>query len=609
MDINDFYRQIYSEINSEYDDATANNAYDYKENIFTSVFLQHMVDSGITSNPTQCECNVTVKNSKVKLSAYSLDDDAENLELFTSYFIDSESLESIPLSEIKNISHRAWSFFQYSLDGTLLSRIEQSSQAYQLASVLQHSYTNIDRIVIYVITNGQSNKNFFEVREINGKSVKIEVFDINRLYKNAVEGKTREEIVVDFGKTTGAPLPCVYVPDRTGKSDSYDYALTVFPGKTLYSLYDKYGPRLLEANVRSFLQSKGKVNAGIKNTLVSRPDRFMAYNNGLVLVADEINVEKVEDGYAIQWVKGLQIVNGGQTTASIFFDKKKNPDIDLSLVSVPAKIIIVNKNSSEEDTENLISLVAQYANSQNVVRAADLSSNKKFHVEFEKIVNSLWCGEGDRDQWFYERTTGSYNVMLNREASTKAQLRNIKTRIPLSRKITKVDLAKYLMSWDKKLCKTALGRQKNYVAFMEEIEKLERDQQFKPDEKWVKESIAKAIIFKQADKIVNRLKTTSKSVITNYLVAYLSFRIGDKISLKLIWNKQDISDELKNLLFDWGQKVNEVISSAANSKSTLITEWAKKDACWEDVKQISVDLPNAEEIPEMKSFLKENSLL
>lgn len=104
----------------------------------------------------------------------------------------------------------------------------------------------------------------------------------------------------------------------------------------------------------------------------------------------------------------------------------------------------MNKNSSEEDTENLISLVAQYANSQNVVRAADLSSNKKFHVEFEKIVNSLWCGEGDRDQWFYERTTGSYNVMLNREASTKAQLRNIKTRIPLSRKITKVDLAKYL---------------------------------------------------------------------------------------------------------------------------------------------------------------------
>ena len=91
----------------------------------------------------------------------------------------------------------------------------------------------------------------------------------------------------------------------------YDYALTAIPGEALRFLYEKYGARLLEANVRSFLSVTGKVNRGIRHTLKDDPQRFMAYNNGIVLVTDEMVPGKTsEGGPGILGLKGVQIVNG-----------------------------------------------------------------------------------------------------------------------------------------------------------------------------------------------------------------------------------------------------------------------------------------------------------
>src|SRR5262249_53012806 len=140
--------------------------------------------------------------------------------------------------------------------------------------------------------------------------------DIERLHRHWSEGKPRDEIVVNFEEVSGTALPCVYVP---GEESGYDYALTVMPGAALFFVYEKFGARLLEANVRSFLSASGKVNQGIRNTLRDDPERFMAYNNGIVIIADEIRLGQTSDGSpGIAWLKGMQVVNGGQTTASIY---------------------------------------------------------------------------------------------------------------------------------------------------------------------------------------------------------------------------------------------------------------------------------------------------
>lgn len=216
-------------------------------------------------------------------------------------------------------------------------------------------------------------------------------------------------------EVSGSPLPCVFVPGTI-----YDYALTVIPGEALRFIYEKYGARLLEANVRSFLSVTGKVNKGIRDTICINPERFMAYNNGIVLVADEALIGKTSDGGpGILWLKGMQVVNGGQTTASIYFTKRKNPEVDLSRVRVPAKVIILRSDDPATE-EAIISDISRYANTQNAVKQSDLSANKPFHIELEKLALNTYCPDGV-SRWFYERAAGSYNTMIAREGTSPAQ--------------------------------------------------------------------------------------------------------------------------------------------------------------------------------------------
>src|SRR5207244_4007116 len=207
--------------------------------------------------------------------------------------------------------------------GRLASSMDQSNDAYTLTITIQECYSNLDQIRVYVLTDRQAKAKNFKQREVSGKTVKLEVMDIERLHRHWSEGKPRDELVVNFEEVTGSALPCIFIP---GEVAEYDYAMTAIPGEALRFVYDKYGARLLEANVRSFLSATGKVNKGIRDTLKDTPERFMAYNNGIVIVADEIQLGQTSDGGpGLLWLKGMQIVNGGQTTASIYFTKKKSP--------------------------------------------------------------------------------------------------------------------------------------------------------------------------------------------------------------------------------------------------------------------------------------------
>ena len=392
-----------------------------------------------------------------------------------------------------------------------------------------------------------------------------------------------------------ARLPCVYVP---GDMTDYDYALeTVMPGKALRFVYDKYGERLLEANVRSFLSVTGKINRGIRDTLRSAPERFMAYNNGIVLIADELHLGRAPDGSpGILWLKGMQIVNGGQTTASIYFTKRRSPEVDLRKVRIPSKIIVL-KSQDSSDVEDLISDISRYASSQNVVRQSDLSANKPFHVELEKLSLSTYCPDGV-SRWFYERAAGSYKVMLDRGGSTPARLRQMKEAIPNARKITKTDLAKYLNAWDQEPDVVSRGAQKNFEKFMEKLPSPSgQEDAALPDVPAYKKMIARAILFKTAHSLIRPRFQAFQANITNYAVSLVAHCLGARLDLDSIWLQQGLSPQLQRQIQTWAVEVNAVLHRTAAGR--MVSEWAKKPECWEAVVKAHYSEP-AQDIPEVR---------
>jgi hypothetical protein len=307
----------------------------------------------------------------------------------------------------------------------------------------------------------------------------------------------------------------------------------------------------------------------------------MAYNNGIVLIADGARFVKTAEGApAIAWMKGLQIVNGGQTTAAIYFAKKKEQDLDLRFVRVAAKVIIMRSQDAVAE-EVLIGDISRFANSQSAVKTSDLSANKPFHVALEQLALSVYCPDG-RGRWFYERAAGSYNVMLMRDGTTPAKKKQIQESMPASRRITKTDLAKYLNTWDQKPDVVSMGAQKNFQRFMEDI--TDEDGQLLlavPDPAEYKRMIGKVIIFRKAQSITRSQLTAFHANVAAYTVSLLANRFGDRIDLEGVWANQDVSPELKEQLRIWALEVNTVLQQTANGR--MISEWAKKKECWDAV--------------------------
>ena len=591
MELIDFLRQTQAEVRERINNP--DSASPYEELVFTEIVMQHMADIGMTFEPATCHHEARFGNAILRLSGYALSDDTDQLDLFVSLYSGTDDLKSIPDSETKKAAEQCLRFLKGCAEGRLVKNMDESNEAYALAINIQECYRNLNQIRIYVLTDQQAATKNFQSREIGSKTIKLEVMDIERLHRHWSEGKPRDEITVNFKDVAGSSLPCIYVP---GEMSDYDYALTVIPGEVLRFVYEKYGARLLEANVRSFLNATGKVNRGIRDTLIKTPEHFMAYNNGIVILADEITMENTAGGIpGILWMRGMQIVNGGQTTATIYFAKKKEPRIDLSRVRIPAKIIVLRSEDIETE-ENMVSAVSRYANSQNAVKQADLSANRPFHVEIEKLANTSYCPDG-AGRWFYERAAGSYNVMLVREGTTPARLSRIRETIPTSRKITKTDLAKFLSTWDQKPDRVSLGSQKNFAAFMDELDIENSPWPALPDVTFYKRMVAKAILFKTAQKLVRPAFQAFQANITTYLVALISHRLGNRIDLDRIWQQQDLSPQLKQQMQSWAPEVNRILHQSASGK--MVSEWAKKAECWEAVRKGSYSQV-LDGIPEMK---------
>lgn len=557
----------------------------FTENAFVDVVAEHLAEIGMIENPITCHFSGKAGTGNVRLSGVAIPDDGERIDLIVAIFGGTGSPAAISSLDVTRFARQgARALLAASRQVHL--ELETASDRYAMMErICELLVAGTKQARVIIITDGTCTIRSLDQATVAGVDVNFEIYDIRRLMRTMRTGQTREVIDIDLAALGMPPIPCVEMPPG---AEPYETYLAIFSGDTLYELYETYGPRILEFNVRAFLQATGKVNRGIRDTIRDRPGYFMAYNNGISVTADEVRTYVVGSGIVITGFRGMQIVNGGQTTASIHRARKRDR-LDLSRVHVPAKITRLPPESVEE----MVPQISRYANTQNVIQEADFSSNEPFHIAVERLSKDIWA-PGEQTRWFYERSRGQYQTALNIEGTTEARARAFRERTPPANRISKTDLARFLNSWSRLPHIVSGGVQKNFIAYMRRMRES-RGAKWEPDEGFYRDAVAQAILFLAAQRIVRREGFPAYRInIATYLVAYLSHRTGGKLRLDLIWQRQSLSNDLESLLRTWSHAIDRQIQSSSAGRN--ITEWAKKEACWNALRQL--DLPIDCDLPE-----------
>jgi AIPR protein len=565
----------------------------YSEEEFTRLVLDKLGEEGALDNPVLLYQEGTFGRMRYKITGFAVPDTEDRVLLVTTVHTGELPPRELSVDEIRTAVTHAANFYKCSCEG-LHEKIEPSNtEASDLARRIFEIHDHIDVLRVVLLSDGMTGLKSIDVKAAkDGTRILVDMYGIERLHRILGEGLTRDDIVLDFTAENGTALPCLPASPEDGDYKAY---LTAIPAPILADVYEKYGTHLLELNVRAFLGVRGRksVNAGIRRTIQDEPARFLAYNNGIVATADEIAVDETRDGkLSIRALRGLQIVNGGQTTASLHRARKQDKS-KLDSIMVPAKIIWVKRDG----LDSMVAAVSRSANSQNTIQPADFSANDPFHVVVENLANNTWLPDHS-GRWFYERARGSYGAAELRASFRAVEQRRFARETPKSRRFSKTDLAKYLNAWEGLPHLVSRGNQKNFQLFMQTL-KEQYPNGFSPDDGWYRAFIAKAIIFRTVQAIVKARKFPAYSAnIAAYTVAYISWRAGGLIDFDRVWSDQAVSRDLRGMIEEWVVAVDQELRRTARSR--MPTEWAKKVECWEQLRELSLELP-ARLPPEMKA--------
>jgi hypothetical protein len=566
------------------------------EQVFTQFTIDLLADAGETENARTAhdEKGLGTKNQH-KINAYSISDNYETIDLFISIFKGTEKPERIPKEDIDTAAKRITNFFRKGIYKDYVNEIEESAPIFDFAHTLSNSEElkdNLVRINAIILTDGFYPGDFPENLIIAGYPIFYRVVDINYIFN--ITEKSHIPISINFDEED-FEVPCIVSPSENEEYQSY---LEIIPGSALAAIYEKFGSRLLEQNVRSFLQFTGNVNKGIRSTILKKPHMFLAYNNGIAATAEYIEIGKsINGGFIIKTVNDFQIVNGGQTTASLYHTLKKDK-ADISGIYVQLKLSVVK---NKEKFSEIVSEISEYANTQNKVSVSDLSSNRSYHIELEKLSRSIFTphtsGQTTQTKWFYERARGQYKNARLKDGFTKARQKAFDMKNPKNQMFTKEELAKYVNSYQeifdgKKMVIgphiVVRGNQKNYVQF------INYNLVKQPDNIYFEDIVSNVIIFRSFEKIYG-IKPNSigdlRYITVPYAISYLTYKTNGKLDLYKIWKNQGISDNLKSIAYELMVQVETSIKKAAEKNhGALYGEWAKKEDCWLALKSESFNI-------------------
>lgn len=533
------------------------------------------------------------------IDGYSYDTNNFSLSLFITLITSNDTPQTFAKKDVEPSLNKLVKFLMTALTEQHLSVVfEPSSSCYQTAQLIKDRWSETSSIKLVLVSNRPAAEKMKEIRlaDIDGRPCTVNIWDLKRIYKLESSRNEREDMIIDLREK---PLPCLVAHDETEGEQSI---LAVMPGNLLVSLYGRWGARLLEQNVRSFLQHRGKVNKGIRSTIIGDPTHFFAYNNGLTTTAQGVTIEHTSEGAKIVELKNLQIVNGGQTTASIYSAYLKDK-ADLSRVSVQMKLTVL----SEEASSELVPRISRFANSQNKVSDADLFSNHPFHVRLEEFSRRIWtpirAGQNAQTHWFYERARGQY---LDAQAYlTPSKKRQFQLLNPRAQLLTKTDVAKIMNSWDRLPHEVSKGAQKNFAKFAEQVDSQWEKDDLSFNETYFRKLICRSWLFRALEKAVMRESWYAgyRANIVTYTIARLSEEVRKcsmEWNIDVLWRAQVVPISIMSTLIDLSMRINELLLAEDRPVGNP-SEYAKRVMFWSVIKELECD------IKDLDSFLISDS--
>ncbi|RGN38138.1 AIPR family protein [Bacteroides oleiciplenus] len=541
-----------------------------QEDEITRDIIEYIKDTGDVVEPEICH----FRQKGIKVNAYDYDPESNTLDLFVTVVKPGNGLQNVSDADITNAYERLGKFYKEAASGKLIEKVDESSEsAYELVQIIQDAKDSLEHVRFFVLTNGLASPDIVPENIVeNIICFDYYLWDIGRVFQQYSIKAGKQKIEIDFLTDYNHRLKCLRVEDVSEKVDAY---LAIIPGEILADIYGKYQQGLLEKNVRTFLQFKAKVNRGIRKSILEEPDMFFAYNNGISTTAESVEIEYEDNTVYITRINNWQIVNGGQTTASLY-STSLDKNTDLSKVFIQMKLSVIRK---DVPIDLIVPYISKYANSQTAIKDSDFSSNDPYHVLMETYSRQEWIpsktGGKATSKWFYERTRGQY---LDEQSQKKSatDLKRFKIEYPKQKKFTKTDLAKYEMSWLQRPYDVSKGAENNYRLFESELKK----NPVEVTKTYYQRMIAKTILFKEIDKIVLKKQLGGyKANMVSYLIALLSYKTNKKLDLDYIWENQTLSENLFQIIDTLIPTIWDHINSPLKSGMN-IGEWCKKVECW-----------------------------
>lgn len=600
-DLLDYKNELYSISNIDAD----KNAIFPEESFFECV-SEMLADAGVLDDVEYCPYRNRIKG--MRLDGYSWNVLEKTVcGIIVNFTNEPDRIESLTNTQIKEISKKVTKFFEGTTNQDFINSLEVTDPGRYAAEQIHRYLEDAIKIKIVVITDQKlsSTVKKLSIERILDKETSIEIWDIERLNELSQSTNDYEEFTVDI-VGLGGDLKVLPANNIDGGVSTY---LGIMPGTLLSDIYEEFGQRLLESNVRTFLDFRAGTNNGMRKTLLTEPEHFFAYNNGLTVTATSIKTEVENGQMRIVALDNMQIVNGGQTTAAIYFGPKDKgkiksndqeysfSEIDLSKVFVQMKLTVVGE---KETADVLKSNIATYANSQNSIQQSDLVSNHPFHINIETRSRKQLMPAGETGfptKWFYERTRGQYSTQLRAMNTTKRN--KFVAEYPKNQVFTKTDMAKYENTWRMRPFDVKKGAQANLKLLGQSIIKEYDQSEGDFGAVYYNDLVAKMILFKSADYAIPRSEWYKeekglKAEVVTYTLALLRYslrKISKDINLERIYKNQKVSLSLTNFIVELGLLVrNSITDPVFRGGIANPSEFCKSEKGWKKFQELDIDL-------------------
>ncbi len=569
------------------------------ETELTKAIIEYVVDNGDALAPEICECRSNPVSEKFtgryQLNAFDYSETTGILDLFGTIYYEGQSPE-LPISTAQRMVNNLTTLMHVAIDGSEAKKTyrEDNPDVAEALDLIKTEYEqkHIELIRIFVLSNGFASEPLeLPDADFQHKSDKFTItteyhfWDMSEVLKSEQLRQNNQEILINFPEEYQTKLECIETFDDKNNIHSY---LTIMPALTLAKIYYTYKVKLIDKNVRNFLGGKIKVNNEMAKTIAETPELFFSYNNGISSTAANIEIKEENGRKYINSIRNWHIVNGGQTTSTIYNAYRSKSDT-LPKVFVAVKISEV----PEIGMPLLVGNIAKFANSQTKIKDSDLSANAPYMLDLEKQSRKERTPDAYQTYWYFERLRGQFITEKSQAGGVGTQkVKKFEDERPQSQRFNKTDIAKLEMAWMDKPYDSCKGGEVCFDKFW----KIIKDDTPQVDEIYFHNIVAKNIIYKRVESILkNDGNKGHASIICAYTLALLSIRSQQKLNLNYIWENQKVHEDLIPVIKECIRAISDHIRLIGSDSSKNPQTESKKVDFWNNIqnKTLAITIPDS----------------